>query len=162
MDLLKKIRNIHKEFIVEVYKRYSGTFEPENYKGIIEKEETLKTLAENPFGNYLLEKIIRAETDRGFNTPLNVDASAIVYFHKSKIYVIFFGLPRQVLNTLNQCPILEDANQKAKSSCKRWKERERLWDQLIGDGPFYENGLYFGFVPDGYPMTLICQQILGG
>jgi hypothetical protein len=94
MDLLKKIRNIHKEFIVEVYKRYAGTFDPKDYKGIIDKPQTLKSLAEEDFGDFLLEKIIRAETERGFNTPLNVDASAVVYFYKKKIYVIFFGLPR--------------------------------------------------------------------
>lgn len=183
MDLLKKIRNIHKEFIIEVYKRYVGSFDPKDYKGIIDKPETLATLADHDFGEFLLEKIIRAETERGFNTPLNVDASAVVYFYKKKIYVVFFGLPRQVLNTLHQCPILEDYHyqnscdqsnynwekekweempiERQKALAKDWKERQRLWDQLIGEGPFYENGLQFEFVPSGYPMTLICQQILG-
>ena len=183
MDLLKKIRKIHEEFIVQVYKRYSGTFKVENYKGIIEKDETLETLANDSFGDFILEKIIRAETDKGINTPLNIDASAVVYFYKKKIYVVFFGLPRQVLNTLNQCPILEDYHyqnsgdqsnynwekekweempiERQKALAKDWRERQKAWDAMIGEGPFYENGLLFEFVPSGYPMTLICQQILG-
>ena len=183
MDLLKKIRNIHKEFIVEVYKRYTGTFDPKDYKGIIDEPQTLKSLAEEDFGDFLLEKIIRAETERGFNTPLNVDSNAVVYFYKKKIYIIFFGLPRQVLDTLKQCPILEDYHyqnqcdqsnynwekekweempkERQRALAKDWRERGRLWDKMIGEGPFYENGLQFEFVPSGYPMTLICQQILG-
>jgi hypothetical protein len=183
MEVLKAVRELHKQYIEQVYKKCGKYFNPEDYKGIIDKNETLESLAENDFGDYILEKIIREEIRRGLNTPLNVDASAIVYFYKRKIYVIFFGLSNQLNAIVRTNSFLEDYHyqnscdqsnydwekekwnemsiERQKELAKDWREREKAWDKMIGDGPFYENGLLFEFVPSGYPMTQLCQKILG-
>ena len=183
MEVLKAVREIHKQYIEQTYKKFSGTFNPKDYKGIIDKEETLGSLAATPFGDYILEKIIREEIQNGVNTPLNVDASAVVYFYKKKIYVVFFGLSNQLNTIVRTNSFLEDYHyqnscdqsnyddekekwdempkERQRVLAKDWKERQKAWDIMIGDGPFYENGLLFDFVPSGYQMTLLCQKILG-
>lgn len=185
MEVLKAVREIHKQYIEQTYKKFASVriFDPKDYKGIIDKEETLNSLAADYCGDFTLEKIIRENIRKGRNEPLNVDASAVVYFDKKKIYVVFFGLSNQLNTIVRTNSFLEDYHyqnscdqsnydyekekwnempkERQKALAKDWREREKLWDKMIGDGPFYENGLLFEFVPTGYPMTLLCQKILG-
>jgi hypothetical protein len=46
MEVLKKLRELHKEYIVEMYRLLSRNvlFEEKNYKGIIDKDMTMEEL----------------------------------------------------------------------------------------------------------------------
>jgi len=94
MRLLQGLRELHIDQSIANYKRFSPGFKEAEFKGIIEKDETLESLSENNLGEYILSDIIRKLIDRGQNTPLNISASAVVYFDKENIYVKFFGLSR--------------------------------------------------------------------
>lgn len=182
MRLLIALRELHIDQSIANYKRFAGVFKKDEFK-FLEKDETLESLSENFMGEFILEDIIRKEIDRGFNTPLNISASAVVYFDDKNIYVKFFGLSRLENGPIKNADFLEDYHyqnsadqsnydwdvekwenmtpKRQKELTKDWEERRETWDRIIGDGPFYERGLVFDFVPSGYPMTLMCKKILG-
>jgi len=183
MRLLGALRELHIDQSIENFKKFSGVFKETEFKGIIEKDETLESLSENFAGEFILEDIIRKFIDKGLNTPLNISASAVVYFDKKDIYVKFFGMSRLENGPIKNADFLEDYHyqnssdqsnydwdvekwekmtpKRQKELTKDWEERRETWDRIIGDGPFYEKGLVFDFVPSGYPMTLMCKKILG-
>lgn len=183
MRLLIALRDLHIDQSIANYQRFSGVFKETEFKGIIEKDETLKSLSENFMGEFILADIIRKLIDRGLNTPLNIGASAVVYFDKKDIYVKFFGLSRLEDGPVKNADFLQDYHYqnsvdqsnydwdvekwetmspgRQKELTKDWDKRRETWDRIIGDGPFYEKGLVFDFVPSGYPMTLMCKKILG-
>lgn len=72
MDLLKRIRKLHIEISINLYKTHSRTFKQKDFNGIIEKDETIETLCDNFAGEYILEKIIKFIKDKRLNDPLNV------------------------------------------------------------------------------------------
>ena len=130
MEVLKAIREIHEQYIVQIFKKYSGTFDPKDYKGIIDKEETLSSLAEEYFGEFIIEKIIRAEIERGLNTPLNVGASAVVYFHKKKIYVVFFGLSNTENAIVRTNVFLEDYHYQSSCDQSNYDWEKEKWEEM--------------------------------
>jgi len=182
MDLLKKLKEMHVSQSIATYKMFGRNFLEKDFKGILEKDETLESLSENFMGEFILEDIIRKICSRSMNEPLNIDASAVVYFEKGNIYVVFFGLSRNEMGLIRGSDFLEDYHyqnqvdqsnydweqekwnemspERQKELTDDWNERRDVWDRLVGDGPFYENGLLFDFVPAGYPMTLMCKEIL--
>jgi len=182
MRLLQGLRELHIDQSIANYKRFSRGFKEAEFKGIIEKDETLESLSENNLGEYILSDIIRKLIDRGQNTPLNISASAVVYFDKENIYVKFFGLSRLENGPIKNADYLQDYHyqnsvdqsnfdwdvekwenmtpERQKELEEDWEERRETWDRIIGDGPFYEKGLVFDFVPAGYPMILMCKRIL--
>lgn len=100
-----------------------------------------------------LSQFLQEEARRGLNNHLNYEASAVVYFHKSKIYVQFFGLDREVMSYINSLDVLTEfwwENQTGilPDNCSQedYDKRGEVWEEIWADsGIASEIGLIYEF-----------------
>lgn len=79
----------------------------------------------------------------------NPSSSAVIYFYKDRVFVQFFGLPREAgkkflgltdFHFQNQCDLPKGISPPA------WKERQRIWDEIFKDNKApSQAGLSFDF-----------------
>lgn len=106
-----------------------------------------------PFSEII--KKIKEAVRLGLNDPLNVSASAVVFFHRKAIYVKFFGIPNNMLpdndRRFSDFHYQNSTDRPSGITAKEWAARSRAWDAMTRHGPsFGENGLLFDFVPPGF------------
>jgi len=142
----------------------------------LEKDMYLK---ESDFPDFTLSNIIERETIIGERSPLNIDASAVVYFHDG-IFVQFFGLPDSIIN---KHPMFEDYHYQNQSDMSNydedkepiesmteerlqelnmdWIERRDTWDEILpwSDPVPSNNGLIFSFIPNHYELSMFCRDL---
>ena len=84
-----------------------------------------------------LLKEIREATIKGAEEPFNIDASAVVYFFKGKIYIQFFGLPHTLMSEVHKKRAIRDfhyqdqSDKSARVSDDRWEERGEIWEKIF-------------------------------
>lgn len=184
MLILKDIKNKYLEITQKYlmglnYKNW--TFTKKRYP-FLDSDMNIKEIKDCGFGEFLLQDIIDREKRLNEHHPYNIDASAVVYFHKNKIYVQFFGLPRgyektflndkfkdyHYQNSTDQSNYDWEKEEWDEMSPERqkeledeWKERENVWDEILpGWSAPVEHGLIFDFLPNGYNFSKFCDEIL--
>lgn len=133
---------------------------------------------------------LRQELESGRNSPFNLKASCVVYFHEGRIYIQFFGFDYPVPKELQKAygltnlfdPMLEDFHyQNQADTCfdfdysdgkiaevdylklrANWEERERVWKAITADSAIPSRaGLCYDFY-DSYDPLWITHRIAQG
>lgn len=201
-ELLSYLYQIKKEYIELMKSRLSKinvdtTFEKKRYN-FLSEDITLKLLKEKSdepyspkkkytnidFPEFVLTDIIETEMKRSEYHPFNINASAVVYFCENKIYIQFFGLPRDFqkikiesfdkfkdyhyqnsTDMSNYDWDKEDWNQMSKERKEElqneWCERHRVWEKIMSETVTpSECGLVYDFHPNHYDLSMFCRELL--
>ena len=175
IPMLKDIKKIYLNDVKEMLIKYANiSFSKKEYD-FLDNDYLLKELP-----SYYLSDILESIMRKGYNVPLNIQSSAMVYFHKDDIYIQFFGLKskyydkyKNILidfhyqNQVDQSNYDWDKEKWDEMTTERqkeleddWDHRKEVWDEIITDGTFSENGLSFDFNPIGYMLTYFCEEVL--
>lgn len=175
IPMLKDIKKIYLNDVKEMLIKYANiSFSKKEYD-FLDNDYLLKELP-----SYYLSDILESIMRKGYNIPLNIQSSAMVYFHKDDIYIQFFGLKskyydkyKNILidfhyqNQVDQSNYDWDKEKWDEMTIERqkeleddWDHRKEVWDEIITDDTFSENGLSFNFNPDNYMLTYFCGEVL--
>jgi len=175
IPMLKDIKKIYLNDVKEMLIKYANiSFSKKEYD-FLDNDYLLKELP-----SYYLSDILESIMRKGYNVPLNIQSSAMVYFHKDDIYIQFFGLKskycdkyKNILidfhyqNQVDQSNYDWDKEKWDEMTTERqkeleddWDHRKEVWDEIITDTTFSENGLSFNFNPTNYMLTYFCGEIL--
>lgn len=132
-SLIKYFRNLKEEYIKQVCVKFCPLF----------VDTTLDRFKIMDMIELAIKKQVRA---------VNPTASACVYFHRKKIYVIFFGLEDYGANFIpdNVKGFVDMHYQNCTDKpdripMKEWRRRKRIWDKILGHGLMSEGGLSYNF-----------------
>jgi hypothetical protein len=80
--------------------------------------------------------LIQDETTKGLNSPLNIEASVVVYPFNSEIYIQFFGVPKLVFtpifgDSISDYHYQDQSDQPEDISDGDWEARKELWDKIL-------------------------------
>jgi len=176
-SLLEKLKVIRKEYQEEKLELLShfGNIEVEVEDGrkVLLKDLHKEALGDMFFGDYL-EKRMKI----GYNEPMNISASAVIYPYKDDLFVHFFGISSKVIKTIKGLSDYHYQNQTDQSNYDwekeswddmtderqkeledDWDERCKVWDDILGDDTPSESGFLFEFQPSGYNMSVFCREI---
>lgn len=126
-------------------KRYQA-FVFKKMKGLFRPEAKFSQVAE----------LLRACTREGLDNDFNLKASAVVYLHRGKVYVQFFGVDWEYLrDSVGGSPYFEDWHYQNSTDRpldvlpRIWAARKQCWEEIMaqGGGSFAECGLVFELVP---------------
>jgi len=175
IPMLKDIKKIYLDDVKNTMVKFSEVkFYKENYSFLTD-DSMLKDLPSYHL-SYILEDIMK----KGYNEPLNIQASSMVYFHKDDIYIQFFGLKinhfdkyKDILIDFHYQNQSDQSNydwdkekwndmspERQKELEDDWDHRKEVWDEIITDFTFSENGLSFNFNPCDYMLTDFCREVL--
>jgi len=175
IPMLKDIKKVYIDDVKEILIKYANiSFSKKEYD-FLDNDYLLKDLP-----SYYLSDILESIMKKGYNIPLNIQSSAMIYFHKDDIYIQFFGLKtkyfekyKDVLidfhyqNQVDQSNYDWDKEKWNEMTTERqkeleddWDHRKEVWDEIITDTTFSENGLSFNFNPTNYMLTYFCGEIL--
>lgn len=188
ISILKEIKELYNQIcldkIISLFKSYNYEFEKERYP-FLESGITVGELKNDGMSNFILSDIFEHEYKINEHHPLNINASVVVYSFENKIYVQFFGLYERELKYLIKKyeKLFEDYHyqdstdmsnydwdkekienmspEKVKELEEDWKERKRIWDNIL---PYYsapsECGLSFDVSPNGHDLVKFSQNVL--
>lgn len=185
MVILKELKKDYYEYLKTFLKNlhYSNhVFEKKRYP-FLEQDLTFKELKQKDFADYLLEDIIHKEIKIGDWHPLNIDSSAVVYFFENKIFIQFFGLPKEFRSFIDKNNKFKDYHYQNSTDMSNynwddedwntmteerqteleseWNERRKIWNEIMPDYSVpSECGLTFEFTPMGYKFNQLCNFIL--
>jgi len=181
-QLMVIFKDIKKEYTEQCKKDLSGykldkiEFSKKRYP-FLEKNMYLKDM---DFPDFTLSDIIERETVIGERNPLNIDASAVVYFYDGKIFVQFFSLPDSIINKHSLFEDYHYQNQTDMSNYDEdkepmnlmteeriqelnmdWTKRRDTWEVILpwGDPVPSNNGLIFSFIPNHYELSMFCRDL---
>jgi len=174
LNQLKEIRKEYQEEKIELLSIFGKLeIEVENGKKVMLKDLDNEILGHMFFGDYL-EKRMKI----GYNEPQNISASVVMYPYKDDIYLQFFGLHSKYINKIDNLRDYHYQNQTDQSNYdwdkekwkdmseerqkeleEEWDEREKVWDEILGDNTPSESGFFFEFHPHGYHMSEFCRKI---
>lgn len=168
IPMLKDIKKIYLNDVKEMLIKYANiSFSKKEYN-FLDGDYLLKELPSYYLSN-ILESIMK-----------KVQSSSMIYFHKDDIYIQFFGLKskyyekyKNILidfhyqNQVDQSNYDWDKEKWDEMTSERqkeleddWDHRKEVWDEIITDDTFSENGLSFNFNPDNYMLTYFCGEVL--
>jgi hypothetical protein len=174
---LKKIRILYQNDKIDYISKL------EDLEVVTENDEKvlLKDLPDNILGEMHLKNFLENIIKRGYNEPLNIQASAVVYALKSDLYVQFFGIKSDYIKHISNLEDFhyqnntdmsnydwdtekwEDMSEERQQELENdWTNRKNIWDEIFNnnnDTPG-ESGLCFDFHPSDYNMILFCNRIL--
>jgi len=176
-SLLNQLKEIRKDYQEEMINQLSIfdklEIEVENGKKVMLKDLHEETLGELFFGDYL-EKRMKI----GYNEPMNISASVVLYPYKDDIYLHFFGLKRKYVDKIDGLKDFHYQNQSDQSNYdwdkekwedmseerqkeleEDWDNRSDIWDEILGYNTPSESGFSFEFHPHGYQLSEFCRKI---
>ena len=141
--LLSKLRRIRKRIFDLGVEQCLKTVNPSTFS-YVDYYETLKKAIRRGEWDYF-------DKEKDLIVP-NLQSSAVVYIHKDRIFVQFFGLPRDFRfdkKGLRDFHYQNQADQDPRISEKNWKDREKTWDEIFKteDRPSHA-GLCFEFISE--------------
>ncbi len=100
-------------------------------------------------------ELLRACTREGLNNDYNLKASAVVYLHRGKVYVQFFGVdPLYLRTSVGQSLDFADwhyqnlYDKPCEVGYKEWAARKKCWEEIMAAGDSAgECGLSFALTP---------------
>lgn len=187
ISFLKEIRSKYHEEKINMFSglghiKITEKYVPELKKILpeLEKNEiTLKELSDELMGDMVFSSFLEKQMKLGYNTPVNIQASAVVFAHNNDIYVKFFGIKNDYYKNNNKLIDFhyqnstdisnydwdkekweEMSEERQKELEDDWNNREKIWDEIITDyGTFGESGLTFDFHPNDYKMLTFIREI---
>lgn len=183
-ELIISLKEIKEKYIndkIEELSKFSNMVITKKDINLVEEDIKIKDLYKKPLGDLIFSEFLEKQIKMGYNTPLNIDSSCVIYAHKNDIYIQFFGLNsnyyKNILDKLedfhyqNQSDISnydwkkekwEEMTPQRKSQLTRnWNKREKVWGEIIKNyDTFGESGLIFNFNPTSYKLLLFCQKII--
>jgi len=179
LNILKDYRDRYQEDMINTLSKFTKLdFTPKYYK-FLERAYTMTDLSETSLGSFMLAKIIKEEIEIGMYSPLNIDASCVIYPYDGEIYIQFFGLHEKFISTRfftdyhyqDQSDISnydEDTEPWDEMTINRqyeldadWENRKKLWDKVLGYTYVpSDNGFLFNFHPTGSNLSVFCNDVL--
>lgn len=187
ISFLKDIREKYIEEKIDVFSKLghikiTKKYVPELNEMIPDLENgeiTLNELSENPMGDMIFSSFLEKMMKLGYNMPINIQASAVIYGHNNDIYVQFFGVDRKYYKDNDKLIDFhyqnstdmsnydwdeekwEDMTEERKMELENdWNNRRKIWSEIITDyDTFGESGLIFNFNPDDYKILRFCQKV---
>ena len=181
IDSLKEIKKNYLNDKIDDLVKFGELVITKKDVDLIEEDIKIKDLYKKPLGDLIFSDFLERQIKLGYNTPLNIEASCVVYGHKNDIYIQFFGLNTKYYDIIvdkiedfhyqNQADMSnydwskekwDEMTPQRKSQLKRnWNKRKEVWEEIIKDyDTFGESGLTFDFYPSGYKLTMFCSDIL--
>jgi len=176
MPFLINIRKYHLKKFSLILKQFKNfTFFTKDYN-FLDDDTQLKNLKPHQ-----LALILTHIMNQQYNTPLNMQAHAVVFFHNKRIIIKFFGISNDYLSNYsdflidyhyqNQSDLSNydfkyenwnDMSDKRKSQLlSDWNERKNTRNDLIPNySTFSENGLSYDFYPSDYLLDIFCDDVL--
>jgi len=175
IPMLKDIKKLYLEDITNIFIKVANIKYTKKEYNFLEEDTILKDLK-----SYELSDILEDIMKKGYNDPLNIQSSAMVYFHNGDIYIQFFGLKDRHFkkyedklidyhyqNQVDQSNYDWDKEKWEEMTPERqkeleddWDNRRKVWDEIITDFTFAQNGLSFNFNPMDYMLTDFCRNVL--
>lgn len=183
-DLIKSLKDIKKNYLndlKEKLSRFGNLTISKKDVDILENDIKIMDLYNEPLGDLILSDYLEKQIKLGYNSPLNIESSCVVYSYKNDIYIQFFGLNNNYL--VNIKDKLEDFHyqnstdmsnydwceenwdnmtpQRKSALTRNWNKRRKIWSEIINDyDTFAESGLIFSFNPSNYKLTMFCSDVL--
>jgi hypothetical protein len=113
--------------------------------------------------NYKLHAYLEAMIRSHINCEMNITASAVVYFHRDKSYVHFFGLKDLKLSKQFVDFHYQDYGDKPEQvTSHEWQQRKRVWDAIFKDNPIPSVcGLTYEFHSDLFHLCIDAKKVTG-
>lgn len=126
MPFLKKVTKDYKEFCLNTLKYY-GEIEHITVKRRkigIDKRIYLKDAK-----TFDILKFIEERVKEGYRDALNLDSCAMVYFHKDKIYIQFFG-NHKFMEEIRKYDLLQDYHYQNSTDKSNYDSNVETWEEM--------------------------------
>ncbi|MFW6233718.1 MAG: hypothetical protein ACOC3Z_03590 [Nanoarchaeota archaeon] len=181
INSLKEIKESYLNDKMEDLSKFGELIITNKEVDLVKEDIKIKDLYKYPLGDLIFSNFLEKQMKIGYNTPLNIEASCVVYGHKNNIYIQFFGINSKYYNIIKDK--IEDFHYQNKSDMsnynwdeekwenmtpqrktqltRNWNKRKKVWDDIISNyDTFSESGLIFNFYPSGYKLDMFCHDIL--
>lgn len=126
-QLLGEMELIREDYYKKSYEFVKKCF-VESWKG--EPDKRVNAIME-------FTRVISNEIKTDNNSPMNLEASAMVYFHKGKIYVQFFigryGEPENLSKNFIDFHYQNQTDMPEEVTDEDWEKRKLTWNEIFGD-----------------------------